>query len=284
MGFFSDVLLTVDYDRTLTAPDSTIPQRNLEAIRYFIENGGAFTVNTGRSVPMTKVFRDIVPVNAPLLLYNGSAAFDLAENRLTFCHAIDLDLWETVRRCQALFPDLTVEVQGLKAHYRFSENPGWDAFSDHQLCARAFAQPGDDLGPFLKFTLYGQFRDVTVASMFEGSEEERRRMDEAEETLRREFGDKCEVFRAAMRIIDIHAKGVSKARSARQLQAQLGRKILVCIGDGNNDLPMMFDADYAYAPADATIADRFETVCDCGKGAVADVIYEKIPGILSKRS
>ena len=29
---FSDVLLTVDFDRTLTAPDSTIPQRNLEAI------------------------------------------------------------------------------------------------------------------------------------------------------------------------------------------------------------------------------------------------------------
>ena len=49
---FSDVLLTVDYDRTLTAPDSTIPERNLKAIRYFLENGGAFTVNTGRSMPM----------------------------------------------------------------------------------------------------------------------------------------------------------------------------------------------------------------------------------------
>ena len=71
MGIFSDVLLTVDYDRTLTAPDSSIPERNLEAIRYFMENGGAFTVNTGRSVPMTRAFRDIVPVNAPLLLYNG---------------------------------------------------------------------------------------------------------------------------------------------------------------------------------------------------------------------
>ena len=40
---FSDVLLTVDYDRTLTDPDARIPQRNLEAIRYFMENGGAFT-------------------------------------------------------------------------------------------------------------------------------------------------------------------------------------------------------------------------------------------------
>jgi len=284
MGIFSDVLLTVDYDRTLTAPDSTIPQRNIEAIRYFIENGGAFTVNTGRSVPMTKVFRDIVPVNAPLLLYNGSAAYDLAEKKLTFCHAIDLDLWETVRRCEALFPDLTVEVQGIDAHYRFSENPAWDAFSDHQQCARGFAQPGDDLGPFLKFTLYGEFRDVTVADLFEGSAEERRRMDEAEQTLRREFGDKCEVFRAATRIIDIHAKGVSKAKSARELQAQLGRKHLVCIGDANNDLPMMYDADFAFAPADAIIADRFETVCNCAEGAVADVIYEKIPEILRKHS
>ena len=282
MPDFSDILLTVDYDRTLTGPDSVVPERNIEAIRYFMENGGTFTVNTGRSVPMTKVFRDKVPVNAPLLLYNGSAAYDLSEKKLNFCHEIHMDMWETVRKCQELFPDLTVEVQGVDAHYRFSENPAWDAFSEHQQCAHGFARPGDDLGPFLKFTLYGEFRDVTVADLFNGSEEERRRMDEAERTLREQFKDSCEVFRAATRIIDIHAKGVSKARSARELQQRLGRKILVCAGDGENDLPMMFDADFAYAPADGIIADRFETVCDCGDGAVADVIYKKIPEILKK--
>lgn len=280
MGIFSDVLLTADYDRTLTAPDSTIPERNLTAIRYFIDNGGVFTINTGRSVPMTKVFRDRVPVNAPLLLYNGSAAYDLNEKKLSFCHAIDLDLWETVRRCEELFPDLTVEVQGVDAHYRFSDNPGWDAFSEHQNCAHAFAQPGDDLGTFLKFTLYGEFRDVTVADMYNGSKEERRRMDEAESMLQQEFGHCCEVFRAATRIIDIHAKGVSKARSARELQQRLGRKILVCAGDAENDLSMMRDADYAFAPADGIIAKEFATVCKCADGAVADVIYKKIPEIL----
>ena len=284
MGIFSDVLLTVDYDRTLTAPDSTIPQRNLEAIRYFIENGGAFTINTGRSVPMTKVFRDVVPVNAPLLLYNGSAAYDLSEKKLSFCHAIRLDMWETVRKCMELFPDLTVEVQATDAHYRFTDNPAWDAFSEHQQCAHGFAKPGDDLGEFLKFTLYGQFRDVTVADMYNGSPEECRRMDEVEQTLRREFGEVCEVFRAAARIIDVHAKGVSKARSARELQQRLGRDILVCVGDGKNDLPMMLDADFAFAPADAVIAESFETVCNCADGAVADVIYKKIPEILKNRA
>ena len=282
MAIFSDILLTADYDRTLTAPDSTIPQRNLEAIRYFMENGGAFTVNTGRSLPMTRVFRDKVPVNAPLLLYNGSAAYDLEAKQFSFYHEIQLDMWETIRECFQLFPDLTVEVQGVDAHYCFTENPGWEAFSRCQQCDYAFAHPGDDLGPFLKFTLYGQFRDVTVADMYNGSEEERRRMDAAEQLLRQRFGEHCEIFRAATRIIDIHAKGVSKARSARELQQKLGRKILVCAGDADNDLPMMYDADYAYAPADAIIADRFETVCNCADGAVADVIYKKIPEILEK--
>ena len=156
----------------------------------------------------------------------------------------------------------------------------WDAFSDNNQCARGFAQPGDDLGPFLKFSLYGEIRDVTVADLYNGSAEERARMDEVERILNERFGDKCEVFRAATRIIDVHAKGVSKARAARELQARLGRKILVCVGDAHNDLPMMYDADYSYAPADGSIADRFENVCKCADGAVADVIYKKIPEIL----
>ena len=280
MGIYSDVLLTVDYDRTLTAPDSTIPQRNLDAIRYFMENGGAFTVNTGRSVPMTAAFRDKVPVNAPLLLYNGSAAYDTTENRITFCHEIHMDLWKTVAECRELFPDLVVEVQGLDAHYRFKEDPAWDAFCDHQPCARGFAQPGDNLGPFLKFTLYGKITDVTVAHLFEGTPEEKARLDEVEAMLKEKYGEFCEVFRAATRILDVHAKGVSKARSARELQQHLGRKFLVCVGDAHNDLSMLYDADFAFVPSDAVIAEAFPNVCPCAEGAVADVIYKKIPEIL----
>ncbi len=276
MALFSDILLTVDYDRTLTAPDSTIPARNLEAIRYFMDHGGAFTVNTGRSLPMTRVFRDVVPVNAPLLLYNGSAAYDLAREELCFCQEIRLDLWQTVAQCLALFPDLTVEVQGLDAHYHFTENPGWEAFSEQNICAHRLALPGDDLGPFLKFSLYGAFHDITVDSFYAASDRERRRMDEAQALLRDRFGGDCEVFRAAARIIDVHAKGVSKGRSARRLQQQLGRKILVCIGDADNDLPMLQQADYAFVPADATLAGRFPEVCPCAQGAVADVIYNQL--------
>lgn len=277
---FSDILLTVDYDRTLTAPDSTIPERNLEAIRYFMENGGAFTVNTGRSLPMIQVFKDKVPTNAPLLLYNGGAAYDVQREQFVFMKEIQMDMWKTVHELIDLFPDLTVEVQAVDKHYDFIPNPAWDEFSAGN-CAYATAKEGQDLGPFLKFSLYGKLEGGHVEQLFRGTEEEIRRMDEAEAMLNRIYGDEVAVFRAGPRIIDAQAKGVSKARSARRLQAELGRKILVCVGDAENDVAMLDDADFAFVPADAILKDRYENVCCCTEGAVADVIYEKIPGILN---
>ena len=278
---FSDILLTVDYDRTLTAPDSTIPERNVEAIRYFMENGGAFTVNTGRSLPMTHVLRNVIPVNAPLLLYNGAASYDQATGKLTASRVIQLPMEQTLREVMEAFPDLTLEVQGKDFHYAFQKNILWEGFSDFSCCPWAYAQPGDDLGPFLKFTVYGPFRDAVLGSMFTTTPTEELRMAEAERLLRQRYGSHCEVVRTA-KIIDLQPKGLSKNSAAKALQKQLGRKILVCVGDGENDVPMLLGADYAYAPSDGVVADRFENVCRCAEGSVADVIYKKIPEILEK--
>ena len=61
---------------------------------------------------------------------------------------------------------------------------------------------------------------------------------------------------------------------------KLGKKILVCVGDAENDLCMLEGADYAFCPSDGIVAERFSNVCTCGEGAVADVIYKEIPKIL----
>ena len=191
-----------------------------------------------------------------------------------------MDMWKTVHELIDLFPDLTVEVQALDKHYDFIPNPAWDAFSECN-CAYATAEEGQDLGPFLKFSLYGEIRDVTVSQLYHGTPEEIQRMDAAEKLLNEVYGEKVAVFRAGPRIIDVQAKGVSKAAAARRLQQQLGRKILVCVGDAENDIVMLDGADYSYVPADAILKNRYENVCNCADGAVADVIYEKIPGILN---
>ena len=283
MGIYSDILLTVDFDRTLTAPDSTIPERNIEAIRHFIENGGAFTVNTGRSVPMIRVIAENVPLNAPLLLYNGSAAYDVKTKSFAFAHAIGMDMESTLAEVARQFPDMVLELQGVDAHYCYGKNEMWEAFSRKQNCPFAYLGEGVDPGPFLKFALYGQIRENSMSHLYEGSSEEIARMDVVQRQLEEKWGDQCAIFRAAPRIIDVQVKGVSKLRAARQLQQQLGKKLLVCVGDGENDVTMLKGAEYAYCPADGVVADRFENVCKCADGAVADVIYKKIPKILENK-
>ena len=281
---FSDVLLTVDFDRTLTAPDSTIPQRNLDAIRYFMEHGGAFTLNTGRSIPMSMgAVLDVVPTNAPLLLYNGSAAYDHKTGKLTRYTSLDLDPQQVLPMLQARFSHLNVEVQALDAHYLMQKDPKWEEYCRNNGCPWGYAAPEAIPGPFIKFSIYGEFRDNTVASMYQATSQELTWFDELIDYLQSRYGSKIEIFRACARIVDVHAKGVSKLRSARQLQQELGRKILVCVGDAENDLTMLEGADYAFCPADGVVANRFENVCRCADGAVADVIYEKIPQILKNR-
>lgn len=283
MAQFSDVLLTVDFDRTLTAPDTTIPARNLEAIRYFMDNGGVFTVNTGRSIPMISSFLDKISVNAPLLLYNGSAAYDPVADKLSQGRIIELDPEAMIKDLQSRFPELTVELQGVRAHHIFYKNAGWEDYCENNRCPWAYAKAEDIPLPFLKLAMYGEFRENTVASMYGATEAELKLFDDAVAYVEDHYGHAVDVFRACARIIDIHAKGCSKLNAALQLQRSLGRKLLVCVGDAENDIPMLDGADYAFCPADGVVADRYETVCSCGDGAVADVIYKKIPEILSNQ-
>ena len=278
MALFSDVLLTVDYDRTLTGPDSVVPERNWEAIRYFIENGGAFTINTGRS---TTTMRDLLytfPANAPLLLYNGSAQWD--KDHLIDLKIIDLDMWAVLDEVGAAFPEMNLEIQATDNHYLLDARPEFAALYEKMHWNWAPAEHGKDYGPFIKFASYGPVRKPAMANMYECSAEDQARFDALDAFIRERWGDKVEVFRAAPRIIDVHAKGVSKGAAAQELKEKLGKKILVCVGDADNDITMLDAADYPFCPAGSVVADLYPNVCTCGEGAVADVIYKKIPEIL----
>lgn len=278
MALFSDILLTADYDRTLTDAAAQVPQQNLEAIRYFMENGGAFTVNTGRSLPQSGDILKNIPMNAPFLCYNGGLAIE--NGKTLFQYPMDLPLEETLRAVCGAFPDLNVDLHGVDAHFGFQPIGCWKEYYIARKHEWHIAQEGMDYGPFLKFNVYGELRDDTFYQMFSGTPEEIARIDQAEQWLREAYGDKIIIFRAGARVLNIHAAGVSKIRAARDLQKRLGRKILVCAGDAENDLPMLDGADFAFCPSDGTVADRFPNVCSCNKGAVADIIYNKIPEIL----
>ena len=272
MAKFSDYLITTDYDRTLTAPDSSVPQRNLDAIRYFMENGGAFTVNTGRTVPSSGQLMRNIPVNAPFLLYNGSAAYDYPTKSFLFAHEIQLDWVQVREKILTKFPTLWFEFQGGKAHHLFRKHPMWEQFCENNHFAWSYASLDDDVGPFLKFCVYCKIEEPTIAHFFQGTAEEVALMDEVERWLNEEFGEYCVVTRGADLYIDVQPIGVSKGHSARKLKELLGKKILICVGDAENDISMLDAADYAFCPSDGILRDRYPNVCACNEGSIADVI------------
>lgn len=278
MALFSDILLTADYDRTLTDPAGNVPQRNIDAIRYFMDNGGTFTVNTGRSLPQSQDLLRTVPMNAPFLAYNGGLVID-GENIISQ-QAIDLPLEETLRAVCDAFPDFNVDLHGVKAHFGFQPVGCWEEFNAARGFEYHLAEAGADYGPFLKFNVYGRLKTDSFYDVFSGTAEESARIDEVVAWLERTYGDKITVFRAGARVLNVHAPNVSKLRAARDLQKSLGKRYLICVGDAENDLPMLEGADFAFCPADGVVADRFPNVCNCADGAVADVIYNKIPEIL----
>lgn len=278
---FSDILITVDFDRTFTARDSSVPQRNLDAVKHFIAGGGTFTINTGRSAVNFAKHLEDTPVNAPFLLYNGSAAYE--NGQLCQCVEIDVDMWEMIDLLHSTFPELDVEVHGGQYHYLVEPTAKVLAMYENLGWRWKEAKKGLDMGSFIKLAVFGQTEKPLFSELYKATEEELQMFDDAIKLLQQHYGDKIEIFRAAPRILNVHAKGVSKLKAARTLQQRLGKKILICVGDAQNDVPMLDGADYAFCPADASIADRYPNVCCCDEGAIADVIYNEIPKILASK-
>ena len=84
MGKFDGLLLASDFDDTLYSLDLHIPQRNLEAIRYFTREGGYFVISTGRAHRTFAPYAPLIPMNAPAVLSNGSALYDFEEGRMIY--------------------------------------------------------------------------------------------------------------------------------------------------------------------------------------------------------
>ena len=274
MAEFSRVLLLADFDRTLTDTNSLIPERNLEAIRSFTARGGAFTVASGRSIPMFRARAAEIPYNVPLILFNGAALYDYRTEQLEDAFFMPegraLTAW-----LAAEFPDLNLDIEGIHRHYLLGENPLRDDF--FRVNHTEFVHITLDALPerIIKVALLGSFRDLTVRQFYSDEKpEEIRRFDELVARICAEWPNLA-TARSAHRILDIQNRSASKGTAARRLAGRLSRDLLVCVGDARNDLSMLREADLAYAPGDceqAILDAGIPTVCPCDEGSVADVI------------
>lgn len=72
MKKFEGMLLASDMDGTLLDKNRRISPRNEEAIRYFTDEGGLFSLATGRTPQAVQAYWAQLPCNAPCILLNGA--------------------------------------------------------------------------------------------------------------------------------------------------------------------------------------------------------------------
>jgi HAD superfamily hydrolase (TIGR01484 family) len=82
MGKFDGILIASDLDGTLCS--GTVTQKNIEAIKYFQDNGGKFTICTGRNVQHFKQFLDIVKPNTYTIFLNGAHICDVESGEVLY--------------------------------------------------------------------------------------------------------------------------------------------------------------------------------------------------------
>lgn len=274
MQKFSNVFFASDFDHTLTDQQGNIPKANVEAIEYFIAHGGIFTVASGRSIPMFGSRYEMVPTNAPCILYNGSACYDYREKKLHYAFPLDGFAQKVMEKVEREYPDLTVEVQGQTHHY-VTGVEGWrEAFLRSQNVPFLRCQ-GEIPKPWMKLVVCdGQWR-LKSNNPKDVSEEQAARFVALHKELADFCGEHCYVTRSMPTIIELSNPKGNKGKAARALAEEFGRPILACAGDAPNDETMLREADFAFAPCDrdkGLQGDFFTKTQSCNLGCVADAI------------
>ena len=284
MGKFSKVFFASDFDHTITDRQGAVPQKNVDAIGYFIEEGGIFCVASGRSIPMFGSRYTQVPNNAPCILYNGAACFDYTSQTLHYARALGDFAFEIRHKVERDYPNLTVEIQGLSYHYVTTED-GWrgDFLRSQKVPYRCGLDAIDE--PQMKVVVTDGVWRLKSNDPKNVPAEYAARFDHIQRELAAFCGDNAYVTRSMPTVIEICAAGVSKGGAARALAERMGRPILACAGDAPNDETMLREADFAFSPLDrdpGLRGDFFRDAVSCNEGAVAHAI-EQLERLLKER-
>ena len=274
MGKFDGVLLASDFDKTILnterprrtgCPIPSISQRNVEALRYFMDNGGRFAVATGRALPAFRMFAEQVPMNAPAVVCNGGALYDFKTER----YLETMELPETIRpQGQDVldrFPTAAVEAYHMD-NVIHAVRPN-EYTRQHEHVTHAGVQPVPTL---LEVPM------PLIKIMFEDDHEHLLAL--RDYVSGQPWSANYEVFFSDRTLLEVTRKGASKGAMVARLAKRLGISMdhVYCAGDENNDLSMLTMAAEGFAPANCV-----ETVRSCGATIVADCDHDTLAEIVS---
>lgn len=264
MGKFDGVLLVSDYDDTLYNHRLEVSERNRDAIARFQAEGGRFTIATGRAYETftPQIARERLTLNAPVILSNGSVIYDYEKEVYLHRSHLPGDAALHIQQVLTVLPELSFESYHDGKVFVYQPNEVTRRHLErvnvpYTVCERV----ADMEMPWVKLILE---QDYPV-------------LERAQQFILEHWGDRYEVIFSNRYLLEVTAKGNTKGALVEKLRKLLDLKPenVYCIGDNQNDIPMLAVSAIPFAPANCAPEVKewgARLVGHCDEDAVAEVI------------
>ena len=222
LGKFNGVLLVSDFDDTLYGEDMRITRENVEALTYFTREGGTFTVATGRARPNFAPHASHIPINAPVILSNGSALYDFRTGEMIYETFLPDRVREDLQQMARAIPTIGFEAYHHDAIYVYQPN----ALTEHHITRARATSTQLPIG------------EIPLPW-------------HTQRYLLELWGEHYEVIFSNRVLLELTRKGSSKGGMVQYLARRLGidAQHIYCVGDNQNDIPMLAVSAIPFAPA-----------------------------------
>lgn len=252
-------MIVSDGDGTLLNTNREIAVNNLEAIRYFADNGGMFVFATGRPMAGAKHIRKNLPAGTPSIYFNGALIYDHLNESVLFSDPLPPGMGKVAEFLTNEYPQLGLESFTMDKAYVIKDGPVTQ-YHIHILHVEADEQT------------VNQVPDEGLLKMF--CTGEKALILKAWESLQEKFPGMFNVLPSGDNFLEIFSSGSTKGTAVKMLREHYSEYSVNAVGDNYNDIAMFEQADRAFIPANGVEkAKRYGVeVCSCNEGALADVV------------
>ncbi len=259
----SKIVVLSDMDGTLLNSKKRISDIDLDAIRRFTDIGGHFTVATGRTIQAFEQYRACLELKMPVIMYNGAAIYDYSSERVLFTHPLPDECRKIAQELLNAMPDAGGEVLKLDGTYVFRNNDYQKLHT--KICGiTPFYASLDEIPD-------GEWLKVLFAMAPED-------MEYIEVLIRQKNYETVSFVKSSEMFYEMLPVGVSKGSALanyRRLEGMADFKF-AAIGDFDNDIEMLREADLGVCPANAEESVKKSSDLVLGRtndeGAVAELI------------
>ncbi len=268
MGIFEGHLIASDIDGTLL-DNGFLPPENVDAIRYFLSEGGAFSLATGRTVGAIGMALDPLGDISPCIMANGSIIYDNTAKKPLHYEVLPDSEKYIAKKIFDAFPDVGIQVHSLervlilRRTRQVEDHDSYEGITNEDITfEEALSLPWNEV----LYLFNSEEQRVEGNAFVDGLH-----------SICHIVNTSAVVYGEKRYFLQQNPPNVSKATALKKLCELLGIKQGCCyaIGDYYNDLPMFGVADICAVPEGAPedIKAAADVVVKSAKcGAVADFI------------